>query len=346
MSFPDQDAILSTETAQFLTKNAGSATEVVQTLTDPDLYWALDKRLDAALLKSEHTFRVQSLEVYNASSSTVYSDHVKSHLTSNYSPHFLFHGTKELNHISIFENGFKLDDGHFGDTDRGYIGKGVYLSSYPEYAASYIKDTAGIRRFAYSNPVTAGTTCKLLGCIAIVGTTQRALKKEYACEIPSSLDSRWAWVSNEGDVLDISNANHFATEFAMRQGGSVYPHFRISLKRVTRHVVWFDPNIGNAENTKYKQQLKSKEGIYVFPTSDSAEALRALNRKKEGTEYRVITSGSGGEDLVRRLRGAGIQCKVLVFCTSVDYHKTWAKRFPNVEVTAATATMMNFATWK
>ena len=183
------------------------------------------------------------------------------------------------------------------------------------------------------------------GCIATVGTTERALEKDEGGEISSSLDSRWAWVDSGGRIL-AGDTNHFATEFAIRQSKSIYPHFRISLTRVARHVVWFDPNIDNTENSRYKQQLKSEKGLYLFPTSDSAMALRALKRKKEGTEYRAITSGSGGEDFVRQLRGAGIQCKVLVFCRSVDYHKTWARRFPNIEVTAATSTMMNFATWK
>ena len=346
MSLPDLDAKLSTDMAQFLTKDVGSI-GCVQTLRDSNLYWALDKRLDTALLKCEHTFRVQGIEIYNAYSSQTYSGYVKSRLSSSWNPHFLFHGTKESNHTSIFENGFE----YYGIKDQGFIGKGVYLSSYPEYAAAYIEGKMRIEcrrdrtKIEYRTPVKVGVTCKLLGCIVIVGTTERALEEDEGGEISSSLDSRWAWVDYCGRIL-AGDTNHFATEYAIRQSVSVYPHFRISLTRVACHVVWFDPNIGCTENSRYKQQLKSEKGLYLFSTSDSAMALRALKRKKEGTEYRAITSGSGGEDFVRQLRGAGIQCKVLVFCCAVDYHKMWARRFPNVEVTAAAYTMMNFATWK
>ena len=68
---------------------------------------------------------------------------------------------------------------------------------------------------------------------------------------------------------------------------------------------------------------------------------------KEGTEYRVITSGTGGEDFVRTLRGKlCITCKVLVFCMSVGYHKTWAGKYDNVKVTRSAQQMIKFATWQ
>ena len=46
--------------------------------------------------------------------------------------HFLFHGSNITNHESIFNQGFLVDKEHFGDTDEGYIGKGVYFSPHPE----------------------------------------------------------------------------------------------------------------------------------------------------------------------------------------------------------------------
>ena len=45
--------------------------------------------------------------------------------------HFLFHGSNITNHESIFNQGFLVDKEHFGDTDEGYIGKGVYFLLIP-----------------------------------------------------------------------------------------------------------------------------------------------------------------------------------------------------------------------
>ena len=58
----------------------------------------------------------------------------------------------------------------------------------------------------------------------------------------------------------------------------------------------------------------------------------AMQKKKEGVEYRAITAGRCGEDFVKSLRVIGISCSVLVFCMSVDYHKTWAINYSNVSL--------------
>ena len=302
----------------------------------------LEGILDQRLLLCKHSFRVSRIEVGQTSRHR--SGAFRQRVESYTNVHLLFHGTKEDNHESIFRNGFDLQK-HRGDTDLGYIGKGVYLSPIPEYSAAYIRDTAGITRFAYITPVAEGTSFKLLGCLTYVGRTRRLYTKDYDSEIESHLDSRWAWVKTDGNVAD-KNDEMFAVEYVIKESISVIPAVRISLERVNREVIWVDPNIGNSENSGYVRELKQTRGIFLFATTSATRALNALQKKKEGTQYRAITSGSGGEEFVRRLRRElSVVCKVLVFCMSVDYHKTWARKYGSVEVTNSSQRMKAFATW-
>ena len=305
-------------------------------------YQMIEKLLCQRLLWCKHTFRVSCIEFRQTS--TYHYREFKRLIESNSNIHLLFHGTTESNHESIFRVGFDLQK-HRGDTDKGYIGKGVYLSPIPEYSASYIKDTSGITRFQYTTPVDVGVTCKLLGCLVHVGRTRRLFSIDYDSDIESYLDSRWAWVKENGEVAD-KNDKEFAVEYVIKRSITVLPTFRVSLQRISHEVIWVDANIGNPENSGYIRELKQWQ-IFLFATTSQEKALEVLKQKKEGTEYRAITSGSGREDLVRKLRREhSIMCKVMVFCMSVDYHKTWARNYGNVKVTKLPQAMKNFATWK
>ena len=169
------------------------------------------------ILECPHSFKLSKIEVVPAPLHRSNTFRSALHALPIPRPHFLFHGTKEDNHKSIINNGFSLSEDHYGDTDKGYIGKGVYLSPFPEYSASYIKDTAGIKRLGYYEPVDNGVTCKLLGCIVLAGRTKQILTKLYGIEIDrKSLDSHWAWVDQDGDVTALSQ-HFFAQEYAISE---------------------------------------------------------------------------------------------------------------------------------
>lgn len=326
----------------------GSPSSTLKTLdVSNDIFMEISSEVEERLQQCPHSFHLTNLEVVSAPiyRSQAFRSGLSSIPVTTPVAHFLFHGTKESNHTSIFDNGFSLADDHYGDTDKGYIGKGIYLSSFPEYCAAYIKDTAGISRFAYANPVSVGATCKLLGCIALVGRTRQLHQRLYGTEIEAALESRWAWVQNDGNVTTLPAA-YFAQEYAIRLPQHIYPRFRIALKRVTKELIWFDSNLRNAENSRYLSELKQERNISVYATTKSQKALAALKKKKEGTEYRVVTAGHGGEELVRSLRSAGVHCHAMVFCKSVNYHKQWAKSFSNVQVTSSVSEFKTFATWK
>ena len=83
-----------------------------------------------------------------------------------------------------------------------------------------------------------------------MGRTRRLYTKDYDSEIEGHLDSRWAWVKSDGNVAD-ANDLQFAVEYVIKESISVIPAIRISLHRVSREVVWADPNIKNSENSGY-----------------------------------------------------------------------------------------------
>ena len=291
------DSSIDKATALRLLSSSQTRNTFVSLPNTSEEYQLIEKLLCQSLLWCKHTFRVSSIELRQTLPTI--SREFKRLVESNGNIHLLFHGTKESNHESIFTGGFDLQK-YRGDTDKGYIGKGVYLSPIPEYSASYIKETSGITRFQYVNPVNVGCTCKLLGLLAHVGRTRRLFSKDYNSDIESYLDSRWVWVIENGEVAD-KNDKEFAVEYVIKRSISVLPAFRVSLQRITHEVIWVDPNIGNSENSGYVRELKQCS-VFFLATTSQEKALEALKKKKEGTQYRAITSGSGGEDLVRTLR--------------------------------------------
>ena len=334
-------AFLSNDTAY-----SGEPSGNIKTLNRGDnIYKLVESTLDERIISAAHSHRLEAIEIVNASKDRSQKFKKRLEMKLDTDIRFLFHGTKKSNHSSIFDIGFSLTEEHFGDTDEGYIGKGVYLTPSPEYCASYIKETEGITKYRYSEPVKIGTRFGVLGCIAIVGTTRQKEKKEVGALIPDWLDSHWAWVTSGGSVTG-DKSKRFAEEYAIRETEGIYPRFRISLKRITREVIWIDLNITSKENSGYVQRLKQVEGIFVYATANVDDALQALKRKKPGTEYRAITAGRGGEEFVKKVRGEGIHCKILVFCGTVKYHKPWADKLKDVTVTATPAAMISFAKWE
>ena len=312
--------------------------------SDDELYQLVESILESRLLEAAHSFRVQSIEIVNTPEIQLTEFKSRLEKKKDGQIRFLFHGTKAANYDSIFDNGFSLDDEHFGDTDTRYVEKGVYLTPDPEYCAAYIKETAGITKYQFSEPVQVGLEFQVLGCIALVGTTQQVTRKEVGMVIPESLDSHWAYLDSTGNVTG-NVKERFTEEYVFREPESVYPRFRITLKRIEQEVIWVDRKISNSENSQHVEHLKGVPSFFLYATADSRKALEALKKRKPGTEYRAMTAGRGGEDFVKKLRREGITCKVLVFCGTVSKHKPWADKIQDTAVTASGRTMYSFATW-
>ncbi len=320
-------------------QSPGSVYELPST---SEFYRIVESTLDGRLLHSEHSFRLERLEM-ECMSTSFRSEFERLLLSRDKDSmiSLMFHGTNAINHSSIFMNGFVKR----GITDEGYIGVGTYLSPHPEYAAAYISGSRRIQTLEYQEPVEVGAVCKVLGCLALVGKTKQLCEEDYGSQIPQNLDSQWAWVDSSADVTRYLR-NQFALEFVFREAKSVLPRFVLSLKRVTREVVWYDPNIDNEENSEYVRALKDTAGFFLYATSSTDEALMALRRQKEGTEYRAITAGRGGKDFVSRLRKELVHCRVLVFCFNVEEHSIWTGKFSDTTITDEPDVMRKYATWR
>ena len=76
-------------------------------------------------------------------------------------------------------------------------------------------------------------------------------QKEVGSTVPTDVDSHWAWVEKDG-LIAADDSKRFAVEYTVREPINCCPCFRISLKRVTREVIWVDPNIAyNSENLQW-----------------------------------------------------------------------------------------------
>ena len=295
--------------------------------------------LEEQLLLCPHAFYIESIEIVSEERSQSCAFHEILAKESRSKIYLLFHGTKSTNLDCISNEGFSLK--YFGATDDGYFGKGVYLTPLPEYSAAYIKGTRGVTQWCYTDPVRVGLTCTLLGCITIVGCTKQIT--HYTKEVKG--DSHWVWVNDQGNVTT-NKADYFAQEYVIKNPKRVYPRFRITLRRVNKELIWFDKNITTAENQSYIITLKVETGISVYATDDKDKALNALKKKKEDIEYRLVTSGSEGEGLVRLCRQADIHCDIMVFCRNTEYHKEWVGKFSNIQMTNKKDQFMSFAKWE
>ena len=115
---------------------------------------------------------------------------------------------------------------------------------------------------------------------------------------------------------------------------------------VKKEVVWVDGNVNNGENSGIQYTLRKDPNIHLFATTSIDEAVGVLKNQKPDIEYRAVTSGRLGEKFTTKVRNqAKLNCKILVFCMGVDYHRRWAANFKNVAVTNATLSMLKFATW-
>jgi len=97
-----------------------------------------------------------------------------------------------------------------------------------------------------------------------------------------------------------------------------------------KRLVWHDPNIGNPENSFYMKRFQ-KDGWIVNTTTSVAETVEKLNRSTFVGPVVVLTSGTNGEELVKKTH---TNCKVvgyIVFCMNKEYHQTWADQYDKVK---------------
>jgi hypothetical protein len=267
----------------------------------------LKAKLDEAQLLSLHDFRLMEVECcgQGSASSAAFAKLAK----CSTKVRLMYHGTEDSSIAAIVKAGF--DDSKIaGATDEGFIGLGHYQTPNPEY------------------------------------------------------DATTTWVTRSGapTAADASGASGaYVQEVVVRHGSSILPRFVVKLRRVAKTLVWVDPNItGDANDSLARKLQLDVTNTRIVTTSDRAKALATIagcrlqpaTKGKENTEVRVVTAGRGGFELLDKLKGGGgasakfpDEVPALVYCSAVDWHRTWAGKLAATKVTGSTKEMKNFCSW-
>jgi len=255
----------------------------------------------------------------------------------------VFHGTLDQHIVPICKAGFS--DGRIGSTtDGGWYGKGHYFTPNPEYAVAYTQKKKGVRRLNFWNAIDPGVSVQVLACYAICGKT-KILTSQITGAIAEGYDSQSVVVDVKGTPSkEQTPGAGRAEELVLPTGKRALPRFLITITRVNHLILWRDPKINSTENSALAEKLKKEKHIRAL-TLVHGDCIRLIRHQKKGIQYRIVTSGTEGEDFVDLVRGYYEDVEILVFCMSVDYHKTWAKKYQKVEVTASTQRMLEFCTW-
>ena len=91
-------------------------------------------------------------------------------------------------------------------------------------------------------------------------------------------------------------------------------------------IVWHDPNLKSQENQQYIAKLKWYCEVFTFTEWEKASAYV----KGAKAVCHVVTSGTNGELLVKRIFESENVCNIYLFCENEEYHSTWAKDYDKV----------------
>ncbi len=93
-------------------------------------------------------------------------------------------------------------------------------------------------------------------------------------------------------------------------------------------VAWFDPKAFNSENSGYNEELKEDIEINRFSKITEIESHLKSNPQ---TYFIVITSGSGGKDLMQRIHSLQNVTQVFIFCLNRSHHEEWAEKYSKIK---------------
>ena len=88
-------------------------------------------------------------------------------------------------------------------------------------------------------------------------------------------------------------------------------------------IVWHDPNVNNEENQQYITQIKRFCEVFTFTEWEKASAYV----KEAKAVCHVLTSGTNGEVLVKKIFENDSVCHIYIFCGDKEYHSNWAQKY-------------------
>ena len=187
----------------------------------------------------------------------------------------------------------------------------------------------------------------------------------YGEDIPAGFDSATAWVTRTGAPTG-KKEDAYAQEIVLREGKYLLPRFVLRLKRVAKTLVWVDPNIRGSYNDGLAEKLRlGITNTRVVATASPELAaqvcagciLQSNTKGKENSEFRLVTAGRGGQELLTSVKAVDSMVQptmpCLVFCMAAAYHATWAAAIPvpagvesnHITVTSSAVEMQKFCLW-
>eukprot|EP01083_Nonionella_stella_P079323 217572_1 len=116
------------------------------------------------------------------------------------------------------------------------------------------------------------------------------------------------------------------------------PNSRQTRKEVV--FIWRDKNVHNSFNSN----IFGSEGNNVHCATTTEQAIQLINRFKQSCTVYVITNGGdNAQDFVHTVRHVlNVRTELVVFCSAVQYHKTWASNYSNVKVLNGNSNLKNW----
>eukprot|EP01083_Nonionella_stella_P079322 217570_1 len=104
--------------------------------------------------------------------------------------------------------------------------------------------------------------------------------------------------------------------------------------------IWRDKNVNNSFNSN----IFGSDGTNVHCATTTEQAIKLINRfKSSHTVYVITNGGDNAKDFVHTVRYIlNISTELVVFCSAVQYHRTWASNYPNVEVLNGQSNLKNW----
>jgi len=231
-----------------------------------------------------------------------------------------FHGTAEKNLSSIVTKGFAC----LQINDVGYYGKGIYSTSYPEYAAKYAPYRPGRETIEY------GEHCSLIVSYVYIGNVKKITELCCGKEIEACYDSHHVIV-NQDDNMPARDGGAIFDEYVVRKGTQMLPFYIIRLKRINTVFIWKDPTIeDDPHNSSLLMMLSEFYTIYGAP--DTTSTIKLIKLKSKYNKVYLICNGRDSENLVIEARKI-LSTTILIYCENVAYHESWAKKYSPIAVT-------------
>jgi len=91
-------------------------------------------------------------------------------------------------------------------------------------------------------------------------------------------------------------------------------------------IFWHDPNVNSSENQKYLDQLSKFCEVKTFTEWEKA----GTEIQKTKRDCLVITSGTNGKELAKKIDSCQNVKEIYVFCKNEKYHSTWAQKYQKI----------------